>query len=116
MDKTLIKDEIRATINTYYELYKLPPEMIADYEWDAFYDVIEKHFKAHNIMDEYVNALNILLVRALNYSLLNNNLEFNIDHLIRSVDDLFAFKIYSEEREEIKKEITNKIKRRLELI
>lgn len=103
MDKNVVRKEIEDVIKEHYEKYKLPPMDINDKEWDAFYSVIYDHLKDK---EDYIHALNIVIRRALFYASIKDNKTFNINHLIKAVDDLVAFKIYASERQEIKEEIS----------
>lgn len=97
-----VRKEIEDVIKEHYEKYKLPPMDINDKEWDAFYSIIYDHLKNK---EDYIDALNIVIRSALSYASFNDTKTFNINHLIKAIDDLVAFKIYSEEREIIKDEI-----------
>lgn len=100
-----IKEELLNTINGFYEIYTIPPMIISDKEWDTFLYVVESHFMAHNIINDYVHALNIMVRHALYFAQMENAPNFTIKHLIKSLNDLVAFKIYSDEISSMKEEV-----------
>lgn len=100
-----IKTRLLNTIDNFYKTCKLPPMDVSEKEWNNYLNIIEAHFLNHNKMDEFEHALNILIRRGLYFAKMRGDESFNINHLIKAVDDLCAFNIYSEEREKIKEEI-----------
>ena len=111
IDKEKIRTEIFKIINRFYLEYKLPPMNITDSEWDTFLDVIESHFLAHNNIDEYEYAINILIRRALNFASINSEKEFTINHLLKALQDLSVFYISEDEIIAMKEEIYEKVKK-----
>ena len=114
MNKSIERLEIEGVIEKYYEKFNLPPENISENVWDAFYDILAKHFKRKGIINEYLNALNIIIRRALFYASFKENKTFNITHLLKAIDDLCAFNIYEKERNKIKNELINVYNQELE--
>ncbi len=106
-----IKEDIFKTIDGFYKEYKLPPMAVTDEEWDKYFHVIESHFIAHDIMDDYIHALNILIRRAFYFSQMDKAEEFTLDYLKKALSDLIAFKIYSNEIEIMKEELNAKVKK-----
>lgn len=106
-----IKQELLETINDLYIEYKLPPMNISDKEWDLYLHVVESHFMAHNNMDDFIHALNILIRRGLYFAQMNKDEEFTIHNLVKALPDLIAFKMYSDETKTMKEEVTEKVKK-----
>ena len=106
--KETIKNEILNVIDRYYRDYKLPPNSINDEELDNLLDVVEAHFLVHNKMNEYRNALNIIIRKALYYSTVENRDAFVIHHLAMALNDLSAFLIPSDEIKAMQEELFSK--------
>ncbi len=104
-NKELIRLEIKKLIDKFYREYPLPPENISDEEWYSVLDVLEAHFLANNIMNEYIHALNIIVRRALYFAQISNADEFTINHVKRALIDLAPFKIGADEIKAIQEEI-----------
>ena len=107
MEKSKERMEIERVIENYYDSYNLPPIKITEKEWSAFYSVLEDHFNKKGISDQYIHALNIIIRKALFYASFKGEDAFTINHLLKALEDLIAFNIYSKERDEIKTEILN---------
>ena len=114
MDKKSLKKEIRNYIDKCYQEHNLPKETISEDNWNIFYDVIEIHFKEHHIEDQYETAINYLVRRALYFAALDKT-TFSVEHLIKVLKDLIAYNIYSDEIEEMKYEILDKISKNVEV-
>lgn len=111
MDKSAERKEIEGVIEGYYKDPNiwLPPMNITEEEWDAFYTIIEKHFKRKGIQDQYIHALHVVIQMALFYARPRTTKYFTLEHLFKGIKGLEAFKIYSAEREEIIEEIKDSI-------
>ena len=109
-NKEEIKKEMFNKINYFYETYSLPEQRITDDEWNSLLNVVEAHFLVHGIMNDYSNALNIIVIRAMNYSYIDGD-SFNINHIEKALDDLVAFKIPKDEIDAMKEELNSKVKK-----
>ena len=108
-NKTDAIKEIFDTIENFYQEYTLPSLNIGFQDWDAFFDTLYFHFKKRKIEEDYKLALNIILRRAFNLSLMDNSKDFTIKYLILALRDLCAFKFKNNEIQAIKEEISTKI-------
>ena len=104
-----VKEALFNTISELYKEYHLPEQSISDKEWQALLYVLESHFLAHNMINDYQHALNIIVRRGLYYAQVNGNKEFNITHLKRALTDLSAFNIPSDEIKAIEEELDERL-------
>ena len=100
-NKEEIIERFKETIDEFYQKYKLPENVITKGEWNAFYDALSNHLKK----EDFESALNIIIRRAFNLSLLNNSDKFTLYHLILALQDLQVFNVKTDEIELIKSEI-----------
>lgn len=105
-----VKEEIFNVIEDLYSHYNLPPINISDEEWNNFLYIIESHFMANGIMDDYFSAINIVLRRALSNAKVNYDKEVTIENLKEALTDLIAFKINSKQIKTIQDEIDEFVK------
>ncbi len=117
------KDRIFNILGKLYEEYKLPVLNINEAEWDSFIEVLNKRFykkfksykkelKDSNLDIEYDMALNIIIRRAYNNSLLDNSTEFNLYYLMSGLTDLVVFHFSMDEINEIMDIIIKKAERK----
>ena len=104
-NKEMIKEEILSVIERAYKEHKLPPMSISDEEIDDLMYVVESNFLVHNKMNEYRNAMNIIIRKALYYATVDNRDAFIINHLAMALNDLSAFSIPSDEIKAMQEEL-----------
>ena len=107
-NKEFVKKELLNSIDEYYRSYKLPEYRIDDEEIDAMIDVFYNHFNENGKSILYMDAIKIVLRRALNYSMVNEADYFGLYHIIKSLNDLMSFDITEKEIEIIQNEIMMK--------
>ena len=102
------KEEAKRVLEEKYKRYKkLPPENITDEEWNVFFDVLRDHLNKKDIMDDYLNAIHVIMERALFYASVKQSKDFNINHLTRALEELVAFNIFRDEIKDMKKEVNS---------
>lgn len=107
-DVTRGKEEARRVLEEKYKRYKkLPPENITDEEWNVFFDVLRDHLNKKDIMNDYINAIHVIMERALFYASVKQSKDFNINHLTRALEELVAFNIFRDEIRDMKKEVNS---------
>ncbi len=105
------KEEMFKAIRDLYEEYRdrLPRLNIENNEWKAFFKETSKHFNIVDLADDYPVALNIIFKQAINMALLDNAKEVTFNYIIDALSDLTIFHLFTEEIDEIKKNIKEEI-------
>ena len=105
------KEEMFKAIRDLYEEYRdrLPRLNIENNEWQAFFKETSKHFNMVDLADDYPVALNIIFKQAINMALLDNAKEVTFNYIIDALSDLTIFHLFTEEIDEIKKNIKEEI-------
>ena len=107
-NKEYVKKELLNSIDEYYQSYKLPEYRVDDEEIDAMIDVFYNHFNENGKSILYMDAIKIVLRRALNYSMINDADYFGLYHILMSLNDLMSFDIAEKEIEIMQNEIMMK--------
>lgn len=95
-----MKEELLKIVDKYYENYKLPELKVNDGEWEALLTTITKYLP-NNAMD----AVNIVLRKAFNIALANNEGYFNLYYIVLALDDLNVFNLSTDIIHNIKNEV-----------
>ena len=105
------KEELFKAIRKVYEEYRdrLPRLNIENNEWQAFFKETSKHFNMVDLADDYPVALNIIFKQAINMALLDNAKEVTFNYILDALSDLTIFHLFTEEIDEIKKNIKEEI-------
>ncbi len=103
------KEEVFKKINELYQQYSLPRLNISQEEWEVFFEITSKYFEQDNQLNDYIIGLNIVVIRAMNYALLDDQKEFVMEHLIRSLTDLSVCHIYLDQVRKMQGEIRERI-------
>ena len=99
-NKEEIKRELLDTINRYYSEYNLPEMSINDGEFDALIDTVYIY-----LLHDKEHALNLIIRKALNLSMMDEYNCFNMYHIIKSLDDLIVFGLKIDDIEKMKQKI-----------
>ena len=96
----MTKEELLKVIDKYYQEYKLPEFRMSDGDMDAFLNILANHFP-----NKVADIVYVILRKAFNIAMLNNDGYFTLYYIIVSLSELAVFNVSNDEINIIKQEI-----------
>ncbi len=104
-EKSMVEEKAIEYFDYLTQEYKLPPCNLNLHEWQVYTDTIYKHLENHDRVYDYDGALHIVILRAAHITQKEESKFFTLNYLIKALDDLPCFGIYTDEIAKMKDEI-----------
>ena len=96
----MTKEDLLKVIDKYYEEYQLPEFHMSYGDIEAFLSVLANHFS-----DNITNIVHVILRKAFNTAMLNNDGYFTLYYIIVALGELVVFNISDDEIMTMKQEM-----------